>query len=116
MPGKGYVVLCPDTGHTPTGPEVEAALDALGVARWEGNGFPAVVVFGHRSDKGSWFEAGYWAGAGVPLVYLSAGYGRSARRGHLVQRFRGWSVADGLAGLPAVLARLGVSKGPAKED
>jgi hypothetical protein len=74
-----------------------------------------VVIFGHRSDKGSWFEAGYWAGAGVPLVYLGAGHGRSARRGHLVQRFRGWNVADGLGRLPDVLARLGLVKEPAKE-
>jgi hypothetical protein len=113
--GAGYVVLCPDTGNAPTRLNVEAVLDALGLDRWDGDGFPAVVIFGHWSDKGSWFEAGYWGGSGVPLVYLGGGHGRSARRGHLVQRFRGWSVADGLAGLPDVLARLGLVNGPVKE-
>jgi hypothetical protein len=107
---SGYVVLAPDEkigpGHRmPTRAEVEEALAALGLGPWGGDGFPALVVLTPQATKGDYFEAGYWGGAGVPLVFLGGGHA-AARRGRLVRRFGGWRAAAGLGDLPALVHHL----------
>jgi hypothetical protein len=100
-----YVVLCPDEGVSPSRGEIEAVLDASGLERWDGNGWPSLVVMTPRTHKGDYFEAGYWAGQGVPLIFFQGGH-RHARRGNLVQRFNGWKAAGTFDDLLSVVRRV----------
>jgi hypothetical protein len=62
----GYVLLAPDQGLQPSREEIAVALEAAGWSRWDGTGNPSLCVFHVGGPKGDYFEAGFWAGQGVP--------------------------------------------------
>ncbi|HYH67974.1 MAG TPA: hypothetical protein VD866_24975 [Urbifossiella sp.] len=87
----GYVLLSPNEGVEPAAAEVAAALDAVGLGRWDGDGLPALAVFHHRGPKGDFFEAGFWAGCGVPVFFVGGG-ASCVKRKQIVGRLGGWTV------------------------
>jgi hypothetical protein len=104
MHRNGHIILMPDEGVPVPRSAVEAALVAAGVPRWDGNDLPLLVVFHNQATKGDFFEAGFWAGAGVPIFFFGE-RSRTCRRGHLVNRFTGWTVVgkDGAASVEELL-------------
>jgi hypothetical protein len=87
----GFIVLSPDQGVTPLRAEIETALTSAGWERWDGSGNPALVVFHVGGPKGDYFEAGFWAGRGVPVFFLGGG-ARCHSRKQIVNRLSGWTV------------------------
>lgn len=117
---SGYIVLAPGEGVSPSAVEVTAALEAAGWRRWSGTGWPALVVFHVGGPKGDYFEAGVWAGAGVPVFFLGGG-SRCHGRKQIVGRLGGWTVvgANNRADVPALMeaiARRGLAPIGAAED
>ncbi len=108
-PGNGYLIL----GTERSSPDcqrvrdsIETALREAGHQPWTGDGFPACVVLDPHARKFHWFEAGYWCGAGVPLITVGTSRPGKGHREAIV-RLGGWLIsAERVAQLPAVLAQL----------
>lgn len=106
MEPNGFLILAPATGVQPSAAEIAAALEAHGLERWNGNGPPAFAVFHCQGNKGDHFEAGYWAGAGVPVVMLGGG-AKLRNRKQIVHRFGAWTVGkDGRATVAELIEAL----------
>lgn len=105
-PAPTYLVLMPPDGCEPSAAAVAAALDGIGWSRWGGAaGLPALVVFHTKGPKGDYFEAGFWAGRMVPLVFIGGG-ARCHSRKQIVSRLGGWTVVgkDGRAAVEDLIA------------
>lgn len=103
-----YLVLMPQDGCQPSAADVAAGLDAAGWSRWDGaSGLPDLAVFHTKGPKGDYFEAGFWAGRMVPLVFIGGG-ARCHSRKQLVSRLGGWTVVgkDGRGTVEELLAAL----------
>jgi hypothetical protein len=86
-----YMILAPGEGVQPPAVEVAAALEAAGWVRWSGDGPPAFVVFHNSTNKGDYFEAGFWAGKGVPIFFLGGGSNLTKRK-QIASRFGAWTL------------------------
>lgn len=89
--------------------ELYRGLLQAGFAPWDRNGLPLFVALQSTGPKPMWFEAGYLAGARVPLFLI--GKGARFRERHLstIGRLGGWACEiDHDGALLAALARRGI--------
>lgn len=107
-PPPRFAILAPQQGVTPAAADIEAALVKLGWVRFDGNGDPDVALFHNTSPKGDYFEAGFWAGRGVPVFFIGGGGRRCAERKQLAKAMGAWLVIgqDNRATLAEILHTL----------
>jgi hypothetical protein len=107
---NGYVIFGDDEAPAQSEEVLAVALAAAGLAPWTGDGLPRVVLLQNHGSKSKFFEAGYWLGRGVPLIFVGSGE-RARKRASMVKRFTGWVALDDAANLPEVLEKLGLKGG-----
>jgi hypothetical protein len=104
----GFLLLHTEAEYAPPGQGLFQSLVNAGFGPYDGNGYPAVVLITTNASKPLWFEAGFMAGRGVPLLLV--GMGRTLRQKHreAVSRLGGWSQCEQALVLPT-LARMDIS-------
>jgi hypothetical protein len=108
----GFVLLMTTDKGTTEQAQVYRALRAAGFAPWDGNGFPLFVALEGHAPKHQWFEAGFWAGARVPLFGFGVSASFRQRHHDVIARLGGWMVwtgSDAPAELLGAVARRGLS-------
>lgn len=102
-----YIILAPGQGVTPAATEIAAALESAGWTRWSGDGLPAFAVFHNTTNKGDFFEAGFWAGQGVPIFLLGGG-SHLTKRKQIASRFGAWTLigSDNRASVAELLSAI----------
>jgi len=113
MTPHGFLLFMPTTGTPISEKEVYQALRNTGFCHNDGNGNPLFIVLESHAPKHQWFEAGYWAGARVPLFAL--GHGRIFRHRHqeAMGKIGGWAIeVTSTADLIAAIARRGIIPTP----
>lgn len=89
--------------------KVYEALLVAGFAPWDRNGLPLFVVLESGAGKAQWFEAGYLAGAKVPLFAIGSGNRFRERHLDTLGRLGGWAAClDREADLIGQLERRGI--------
>jgi hypothetical protein len=109
MEPHGFIILTTTCEQARPIEGVFEALKAAGFAPWDGNGRPAFVILSPHAAKHQWFEAGAYAGAGVPLFLFGKGGGFRKKHQETISRFGGWAVhVCTLQELLAVMERRGI--------
>jgi hypothetical protein len=108
----GFALLMPGGGMQGEQSKVYHALLAAGFASWDGNGLPAFVVLHGGAPKHQFFQAGYLAGARVPLFLIGRESGLRKRHSEAVNALGGWSLhVPGADELLDAIARRGLRPG-----
>jgi hypothetical protein len=65
----------------------------VGFAPWDRNGLPLFTVLESHGSKQQWFEAGFLAGARVPLFLVGTGAKFRQRHIETIGRLGGWAAS-----------------------
>jgi hypothetical protein len=103
----GFALLMTD--EVPLQRELYRSLLKAGFAPWDRNWLPLFCVLYPSATKAQWFEAGYLAGARVPLILVGKGGQLRRRHAETISRLGGWTVhLESPGGLLGAIERRGL--------
>jgi hypothetical protein len=91
MEPHGFVLLSTGDNAEPWQSEMYMSLRAIGYGPWDGNGRPLFVVLASSGSKSQWFQAGFYAGQGVPLFFVGKSARLRQKHRDAISRSGGWA-------------------------
>lgn len=91
MDAHGFLLLSTGDESIANATHLYTRLRNAGFSPFDGNGRPIFVILDTGASKAQWFQAGFWAGAGVPLIAMGRGRFRG-RQKDAISRRGGWTI------------------------